>query len=134
MKDIPKNQSRLGVVVMVFGFLTWILCQNHGCRLMSLWIEIPMLLSFLAVVPAWVSCASGFRRAVVRSFGAILIIVGVQSSYLTLLHSDYFPKWLLFPKARIQHRAPNHALQRTRPSRRGCNRGVPRAGSLSLGR
>jgi hypothetical protein len=29
---------------------------------------------------------------------------------------------------------PNHALQRTRPSRRGCNRSVPRAGSLSLGR
>ena len=29
---------------------------------------------------------------------------------------------------------PNHALQRTRHERRGCNRGVPRAGSLSLGR
>ena len=29
---------------------------------------------------------------------------------------------------------PNHALQRTRPSRHGCNPSVPRAGSLSLGR
>ena len=28
----------------------------------------------------------------------------------------------------------NHALQRTRPSRPGCNPRVPRAGSLSLGR
>jgi hypothetical protein len=28
----------------------------------------------------------------------------------------------------------NHALQRTRPSRSGCNPRVPRAGSLSLGR
>ncbi len=28
----------------------------------------------------------------------------------------------------------NHALQRTRPSRYGCNPRVPRAGSLSLGR
>ena len=28
----------------------------------------------------------------------------------------------------------NHALQRTRPSHHCCNRGVPRAGSLSLGR
>ena len=34
----------------------------------------------------------------------------------------------------MQVGAPNHALQRTRPSRRGCNRGVPRAGTLSLGR
>ncbi len=29
---------------------------------------------------------------------------------------------------------PNHALQRTRPSRRGCNRTPSWAGSLSLGR
>ena len=29
---------------------------------------------------------------------------------------------------------PNHALQRTRPSRPGCNPRVPGAGSLSLGR
>lgn len=29
---------------------------------------------------------------------------------------------------------PNHALQRTWLSRRRCNRGVPRARSLSLGR
>jgi hypothetical protein len=29
---------------------------------------------------------------------------------------------------------PNHALQRTRPSHHCCNRGVPWAGSLSLGR
>jgi hypothetical protein len=29
---------------------------------------------------------------------------------------------------------PNHALQRTRLERRGCNPSVPWAGSLSLGR
>ena len=28
---------------------------------------------------------------------------------------------------------PNHALQRTRPSRSGCNPRVPRAGPLKLG-
>jgi hypothetical protein len=33
-----------------------------------------------------------------------------------------------------RHQRPNHALQRTRPSHHCCNRGVPRAGSLSLGR
>ena len=31
-------------------------------------------------------------------------------------------------------RGPNHALQRTRPVRYSCNRGVSWAGSLSLGR
>jgi hypothetical protein len=38
------------------------------------------------------------------------------------------------PMIYTRPQTPNHALQRTRPSRRGCNRGVPRAGSLSLGR
>ena len=33
----------------------------------------------------------------------------------------------------IQTTPPNHALQRTRPSHHCCNRGVSRAGSLSLG-
>jgi hypothetical protein len=35
---------------------------------------------------------------------------------------------------RAQVRSPNHALQRTRRERRGCNPCVPGAGSLSLGR
>src|SRR5262245_4641738 len=34
----------------------------------------------------------------------------------------------------MRHQRPNHALQRTRRERRGCNRCVPCAGSLSLGR
>lgn len=34
----------------------------------------------------------------------------------------------------MQAERPNHALQRTRHERRGCNHGVPLAGSLSLGR
>jgi hypothetical protein len=39
-----------------------------------------------------------------------------------------------FSLDQMRDRRPNHALQRTRPSRHCCNRGVPRAGSLSLGR
>jgi hypothetical protein len=35
------------------------------------------------------------------------------------------------PFSRDQRTPPNHALQRTRPSRSGCNSRVPRAGSLS---
>jgi len=36
--------------------------------------------------------------------------------------------------ARLRLNKPNHLLQRIRRERRGCNRGVPWAGSLSLGR
>ncbi len=35
-------------------------------------------------------------------------------------------------KFEIEMKQANHALQRTRPSRSGCNQRVPCAGSLSL--
>ena len=45
---------------------------------------------------------------------------------------------IVFARQSVQthggHMRPNHALQRTRRERRGCNRCVPCAGSLSLGR
>ena len=41
---------------------------------------------------------------------------------------------LRFSERRRGDVTPNHALQRTRRGRRGCNRCVPSAGSLSLGR
>ena len=44
------------------------------------------------------------------------------------------PSYSLAVKAPPACSGANHALQRTRPSRHCCNRGVPRAGSLSLGR
>lgn len=37
-------------------------------------------------------------------------------------------------KVSIMTTRPNHVLQRTRPSRPGCNPRVPRAESLGLGR
>jgi len=39
-----------------------------------------------------------------------------------------------FVYARLIMNRPNHALQRTRRERRGCNRRLPCAGSLSFGR
>jgi len=61
--------------------------------------------------------------------------------FASLLHglffcSPYLAAWLGdFREIERQHNMQaNHALQRTRPSRLGCHRGVPQAGSLSLGR
>ena len=48
------------------------------------------------------------------------------------------PRWresfMIFSMRLVDDEQPNHTLQRTRPSRHCCNRCVPRAGSLSLGR
>jgi SAM-dependent methyltransferase len=56
-----------------------------------------------------------------------------------LLRQDAFAgtlSMISFPKSMFSssHKRPNHALQRTRPSRSGCNRTPSWAGSLSLGR
>jgi len=50
-------------------------------------------------------------------------------------HLDRLPAVRLFViDQAMEPLTPNHALQRTRRERRGCNRCVPCAGSLSLGR
>jgi hypothetical protein len=57
----------------------------------------------------------------------------VRSLGLPLSSSHSFSdSWLRHPSMRTP--TANHALQRTRPLRSGCNRCVPWAGSLSLSR
>ena len=54
---------------------------------------------------------------------------GLSCILTRMTAGDGFAVQLVF-----RHERSNHALQRTRPSHHCCNRGVPRAGSLSLGR
>jgi hypothetical protein len=105
--DNNRKLSSVGAgVVMVVAFLSWMLSQMHGCDSKSLLIEFLMLLSFMIAVPAWVRKASALRSVILRCVAAIVLVIGLEMGYLTWLHSDYFPKWLLFPKPRIHHRAP----------------------------
>jgi hypothetical protein len=72
-----------------------------------------------------------------RKVSAALLSTG-QTDLGTRFHCCRF--WIrasLFHRSFVlvtQMMSPNHALQRTRRERRGCNRRVPCAGSLSLGR
>ena len=61
---------------------------------------------------------------------AIQMLTRLSSSLSLMIHL------ILISSARFLRgeRRPNHALQRTQPSRSGCNRAPSRAGSLSLGR
>src|SRR5688572_19729324 len=109
MDDHHKTRSILGGVVVAVGFLASMLSLMHLCDLQSLWIEIPMLLCFVILVPAWVRGASTPRLLIMRFVGAVLFIVALEIGYLSWLHSNYFPSLLLFPKPRIHHRMPNRA-------------------------
>ena len=81
----------------------------HGCDMGSLWIEVPMLLCCLTVLPAWARRANSFSRLILRSIAIVGFAIALVTAYLSWLHSDYFPRWLLFPKPRTYHRPPNKA-------------------------
>ena len=55
----------------------------------------------------------------------------VNDQIFDMTHFDDVGRYFRWSKNEFSH---SLTLQRTRPSRSGCNRGVPRAGSLSLGR
>jgi hypothetical protein len=87
----------------VWGFtlaavaLIWLVSQGHGCRLRSLWIEVPMFIVFVAVFPSWAEKAPGAVESLWRMFTSVVIAIGVVAGYLAWLHSDFFPGWLLLP-------------------------------------
>jgi hypothetical protein len=114
MDNQPKTQPVRGTFMMAIGFLVWMFTQIHGCDLKSLWIEIPMLLCLVIIVPGWTQGASARSSNILRSIGAVVIMIGLAMSYLSWLHSDCFPKWLLFPKPRIHHRVPNNGAAANR--------------------
>ena len=54
-----------------------------------------------------------------------------NDQFLVMSHFVKMSRRIRWPENEFSH---SLALQRTRPSRSGCNRSVPWAGSLSLGR
>jgi hypothetical protein len=129
MDSQPKTQPVRGTFMMAMGFLVWMFTQIHGCDLKSLWIEIPMLLCLVIIVPGWTQGAGTRSSNFLRSIGAIVVMIGLAMSYLSWLHSDCFPKWLLFPKPRIHHRVPNNSLQ---PTPVGRLSSVPHCGTVDI--
>ena len=80
----------------------------------------------------------GFADFVATTYGAVVAYPqSLQSRKLQILRDRGTSGWRDTMEALTRFsnkRTPNHALQRTRPSRCGCNPRVPWAGSLSLGR
>ena len=80
----------------------------------------------LAFVPSITARVERLSASGGLSFGA----VGSEFWAMSTPRSFSAPQFV----SRGRGATPNQALQRTRRERRGCSRGVPCAGSLSLGR
>ena len=113
MSDHPKIRSAVVGIATVLLFLFWMMTMMHCCDLMSLWIEIPMGLCYLLILPNVIRQASSLGRVILRAVIVVILAFGLVLGYLSWLHSDYFPRWLLFPRPRIHHRAPNTSLEPT---------------------
>ena len=53
MSDHPKLRSAILTTATVLVFIVCLFVWMHGCDLGSLWIEVPMLVCLLTMLPAW---------------------------------------------------------------------------------
>ncbi len=113
-REFSLGRTILGVVWMA-------LCERGANALLHPhigdWSILAGFLVSVLVVKFW------FDIKFWRAFFAVFLYNAILIASFLLM--DYGAKHL--PR-------PNYALQRTRPSRSGCNPRAPRAGSLSLGR
>jgi hypothetical protein len=125
MSDHPKLRSILIGITTVVVFLFSLMPMLHLCDKNSIWLQFPLMLFCLLFFPAWLQRAVRLRQVVMRSLMSIVAVIALQMGYLTWLHSDFFPGWLLFPKPRLHIRtggdssvtSSNNAAQRTGASR-----------------
>jgi hypothetical protein len=103
MSDHPKMRSAVVGVATALVFLAWLLSQMHGCDLSSWWLEFPMLLCFITILPSWARRAPGLGHLVLRSVVIVALVIGLEMAYLSWLHSGYFPRWLLLPRGHRAH-------------------------------
>jgi hypothetical protein len=106
MSDHPKVRSAVNAVTMTLVFIVSLFVWMHGCDLSSLWIEVPLLVCLLLILPGWARRATSIGSLVPRSALTVIVALGLIMGYLSLLHSDHFPRWLLFPKSRMHRRVP----------------------------
>ena len=100
----------LRAVLSVVGFLAWTPSILHRCDRQSVWFDLPMLICFLVVIPTWATRAgSASGHLSLRTVGAVVLMIGLQVSYSSWVHSDYFPTRLLFP--------PPHEHETRHPNR-----------------
>jgi hypothetical protein len=98
--DQVKPQSKLpALVTLVAVGLLIVYCDTqHLCHLQSIVIEVPLLVVVVWACYHWTACAKTSGQAWVRTGLALALALAIEMTYLTWLHSDFFPRALLSPK------------------------------------
>ena len=97
----------VGISVLLV-FIVSCLSFSHACSLSCNWLELVILALSVALFPLWVYRAPNPRRGLLRMVICIFTALFVQLVYLSWLHSDYFPDWLLDARSHRIHRGLAH--------------------------
>ena len=80
----------------------------HACDLSCNWLELLMLALSVVLFPLWVYRAPNLRKGLLRMVICVFAALLLQLVYLSWLHSDYFPDWLLDARSHRLHRGLAH--------------------------
>lgn len=102
MPGCPKRPSKLPALITLVAVGLLMICCNtqHLCHLQSIVIEIPLLIVVVLACYLWTACAKTSGQAWLRTGIALALALTIEMAYLTWLHSDFFPRALLSPKAK----------------------------------
>jgi hypothetical protein len=97
-----KHRSKLPALVtlVAVGLLMVYGDTGHLCHLQSIVVEIPLLVGVVLACYLWTACAKTSGQAWLRTGLALVLALAIEMAYLAWLHSDFFPRVLLSPKAK----------------------------------
>jgi hypothetical protein len=124
-----KHRSKLPALVTLVaaGLLMVWGDVGHLCHLQSIVVEVPLLFGVVLACYLWTARAKTSGQAWLRTGLALVLALAIEVAYLTWLHSDFFPRVLLSPKAKQRQAALDKLLQRKlRPQSPGDD--VPKTG------
>jgi hypothetical protein len=87
------------VALLVVGLTMVYGDTQHLCHLQSPLVEIPLLIGVALACYLWAARAATSGQAWRRTGLAFLLAIAIEISYLTWLHSDFFPRALLSRRA-----------------------------------
>lgn len=100
--DCSRRPSKLpALVTLVAVGLLMVYCDTqHLCHLQSIAIEVPLLIGVVLACYLWTARAKTSGQAWLCTGLALVLALAIEIAYLTWLHSDFFPRALLSPKAK----------------------------------
>jgi len=93
---IPRVRSvLLFMISSLSAFAVSALQFMHGCALASWWLQVPLIIASVFVLPAWIASATNVAQGLRRFALGMIALLITHLGFLEWLHSPLFPGCLL---------------------------------------